>query len=148
MAGFLGTRAPFSADMNLIVQLAMALALIAGAVLARRRRYKAHAACQTAVVLLNLVMIAVVMWPSFQTQVAPGLARHWDRRYYATAAAHGALGVTAELLGLYILLAAGTNILPRRVRFTRWKMWMRIELVLWWTVVVTGIAVYCVWYLA
>ncbi len=148
MTGFLGTRAPFSADINLVVQLAVAVALVAGAVLARRRRYKAHAACQAAVVLLNLVTIATVMWPSFQTQVAPGLVRHWDRRYYAAAAAHGALGMAAELLGLYILLAAGTRILPRRLRFTRWKLWMRTELILWWTVVIAGIAVYYVWYLA
>ena len=40
--GFLGTGAPFSADLNLIVQLAMGLALAAGAALARRKLYRAR----------------------------------------------------------------------------------------------------------
>ena len=144
--GFLGTGAPFSADFNLIVQLAMGLALAAGAALARRKLYRAHAICQTAVLLMNLVMIALVMWPSFQQQVAPALARHLARRYYFAAAFHGALGITAELLGLYIVLAAGTEVLPRRLRFRRWKAWMRSEMALWWMVVITGILVYYVWY--
>ena len=94
--GFLGTGAPLSADLNLIVQVAMGLALAAGAALARRKLYRAHAICQTAVLLMNLVMIALVMWPSFQQQVAPALARHLTRRYYFVAAAHGALGIAAE----------------------------------------------------
>ncbi len=146
--GFLGTGAPFSADLNLIVQLAMGLALAGGAVLARRKLYRAHAICQTAVLLMNLVMIALVMWPSFQQQVAPALARHLARRYYFVAAAHGALGTAAELLGLYILLAAGTELLPHRLRFRRRKVWMRSEMALWWMVVTTGVWVYHVWYAA
>jgi len=56
------------------------------------------------------------------------------------------LGVIAELLGLYIVLAAGTEILPPRLRISRWKLWMRIELVLWWLVIVTGVLTYHVWY--
>jgi uncharacterized membrane protein YozB (DUF420 family) len=146
--GFLGTGAPFSADFNLIVQLAMGLALAAGAVLARRKLYRAHAICQTTVLLMNMVMIAVVMWPSFQQQIAPALPRHLARLYYFVAAAHGALGIGAELLGLYILLAAGTKVLPRRLQFRRWKAWMRAELTLWWMVVITGVCVYHVWYAA
>jgi hypothetical protein len=52
--GFLGTAAGFGADLNLTVQLIMGLALIAGAFLARGRRYATHAVCMTAVLLLNL----------------------------------------------------------------------------------------------
>ena len=54
----------------------------------------------------------------------------------------------AELLGLYVLLVAGTNILPPSWRFTRWKLWMRIELILWWLVIFMGILTYYVWYAA
>jgi hypothetical protein len=49
---------------NLVVQVAMGVALIAGAFLARAKRYTAHGICQTAVLLLNLAMILYVMWPS------------------------------------------------------------------------------------
>jgi hypothetical protein len=42
---------------NLVVQVAMGVALIADAFLARAKRYTAHGICQTAVLLLNLAMI-------------------------------------------------------------------------------------------
>src|ERR1700735_208378 len=89
--GFLGTWASFSADLNLVVQIAMGIALLAGAFLARAKRYAAHGACQAAVLILNLPMIALVMWPSFHVRVLPRLAGHFGKRYYAIAAIHGVL---------------------------------------------------------
>ena len=83
MKGFLGTGATFGADLNLVVQLIMGVALIAGALLARHKRYTAHGICQTTVLLLNLVMIGSVMWPSFQQQVKPALTKVLHKRYYA-----------------------------------------------------------------
>lgn len=146
MRGFLGTAASLRADLNLLIQIIMGIALLAGALLARRKRYAAHAACMTAVLLLNLVMIVLVMWPSFHQLVLPRLPGRLGRRFYAVAAVHGALGATAEILGLYILLAAGTNWLPDALRFRRWRLWMRMDLALWWTVLLLGIATYFVWY--
>src|ERR1039457_2577185 len=99
--GFLGTGATFGADLNLVVQLIMGLALLAGALLAKRKRYGAHGICQTTVLLLNLLMIGLVMWPSFQQQVKPALFRVFHKWYYEAAAVHAILGITAELLGLY-----------------------------------------------
>ncbi len=148
MKGFLGTGATFSADLNLVVQVAMGSALVAGTFLARRKHYTAHGICQTMVLLLNLVMIALVMGPSFHGQVVPALPEHLGDRYYAVATGHAALGIAAELLGLYIVLVAGTNIVPRRLRFQRWKLWMRTELALWWVVLLTGVATYYAWYVA
>ena len=135
--GFLGTGATF-ADLNLILQIIMAVALIAGAFLAKRRRYTAHGICQTTVLLLNLLMIGLVMWPSFHQQVAPVLPKALHKWYYAAAAIHGLFGATAELLGLYIIIVAGTDALPQWLRFTNWKRWMRTELMLWSIVVLTG----------
>lgn len=146
MKGFLGTQAGFAADLNLVIQLAMGLALIAGAMLARAKRYKAHGICQTSVLILNLVMIAVVMWPSLSTLVMPRIPARLSRQSVAIPAIHGLLGVVAEVLGLYIILAAGTSVLPRAWRFTRWKLWMRIEMALWSLVLGTGIGTYFVWY--
>lgn len=146
MKGFLGTWASFSADLNLLIQIAMGLALLAGAFLARAKRYAAHGLCQAIVLILNLPMIALVMWPSLDARVLPRLSRHFARPHYALAMAHGALGALAELLGLYILLVAGTSILPRAWRFRRWKLWMRIELALWWVVLLLGIGTYYIWY--
>jgi hypothetical protein len=59
MKGFLGTWASFSADLNLLIQIAMGIALLAGAFLARAKHYRAHGICQTVVLILNLPMIAL-----------------------------------------------------------------------------------------
>jgi len=48
---FLGTAAPRYADPVLLLEIGMGVALLVGAILARMRRFRAHAACQSAVVL-------------------------------------------------------------------------------------------------
>lgn len=146
MNGFLGTQANFAADLNLVAQIGMGLALILGALLARAGRYTAHGVCQATVMALNLSMIALVMWPSFHAQVLPGLPRHIGKLYYAIATVHGVLGLAAELFGIYIAMVAGTDILPQAWRIRRWKLWMRLELALWWLVLLTGSGIYKIWY--
>jgi len=145
--GFLGTGATFEADVNLVVQFIMGAALVTGILLARQQRYKAHGICQTTVLLLNLLMIGLVMWPAFQ-HVRPTIPRVLHRSYYAAPVVHAVLGMTAELLGLYIALVAGTNVLPTWLRFRNWKRWMRTEFVLWLAVVISGIGTYYTWYIA
>ncbi len=69
--GFLRTGASFKADVNLVVQVAMGVALIAGAFLARAKRYTAHGICQAAVLLLNLAMILYVIGRPFTMRYYP-----------------------------------------------------------------------------
>jgi hypothetical protein len=88
------------------------------------------------------------MWPSFHLRVWSRLPGHFGQRHYAVAAAHGVSGALAEVPGLYILLIAGTNLLPERWRFQRWKLRMRIELILWWVVLLSGIGPCHMWYAA
>jgi uncharacterized membrane protein YozB (DUF420 family) len=146
--GFLGTGATFEADLSFVVQVAMGLALIAGYLLAKRKRFAAHGVCQTTVLLLNLGMIGLVMWPSFEQQVRPALPKGLHKWYYAAATIHALLGAAAELLGLYIVIVAGTRVLPQSMRFRNWKRWMRTELVLWSIVLLTGVGTYYTWYVA
>lgn len=146
--GFLGTGATFAADINLVVQLIMGLALVTGALLAKHKRYRAHGICQTTVLLLNLLMIGLVMWPSFHQQVKPAMSKVLHKWYYGAAAIHAVLGITAEVLGLYIVIVAGTNVLPQWLRFKHWKRWMRTALVLWAIVLLSGLGTYCAWYVA
>jgi uncharacterized membrane protein YozB (DUF420 family) len=140
------SAAPRTADIALLVEVTMGMALLAGAVLARRRHYRAHAWCQSAVVLLNLVVIGLAMAPSFYTQLAPKIPQAMRKSYYAIAAGHAALGVIAELAGLYLILAAGTHVLPKRLVLTNYRAWMRATLVLWWVVLLLGVATYVRWY--
>jgi hypothetical protein len=144
--GFLNSAAPWGADVTLVLEIAMGVGLLIGALLARMRRFGAHAWCQSTVVLVNLALIAATMVPSFRNLLLPALPEKLGKSYYALAAAHAALGVIAEGAGLYILLAVGTKLLPERFRITRMKLWMRSVLVLWWTVLALGLATYIRWY--
>jgi len=145
-AGFLGTAAPRSADLILVLEIAIGLGLLLGAVLARRKRFRAHAWCQSSIVLLNLVLIVVAMFPSFHGRVQPKIPQKLDRSFYALATAHAALGTLAEASGLYVAFAAGTNFLPKRLRMTNYKVWMRTALILWWLALLLGAATYIRWY--
>ena len=144
-AGFLGTGARLAADVNLIVQLLMGFALLLGMILARRKLYRAHAVCQGSVVLLNLVMIAAIMLPPFARDIAPGLPHRLGQSFYFFPTLHAVLGSVTQLLGLYILIRAGTNWLPEALCFQNYKLWMRTALALWWIVIFLGLATYYVW---
>jgi uncharacterized membrane protein YozB (DUF420 family) len=144
--GFLGTAAPRCADVVLVLEMGMGLALLVGAGLARRKRFRLHAWCQSAVVLLNLAVILGLMVPSFRTRVSPKIPLRLGKAYYALATAHAALGTVTEIVALYILLAVGTHVLPQRLRVTRYKPWMRGVLVMWWLVLLLGFATYVRWY--
>lgn len=145
--GFLGTAASRYADLVLLLEIAMGLALLIGAMLARVRRFRLHAWCQSVVVLLNMVVILVVMIPSFRVRVGPKIPARLGQPYYTLATAHAALGSIAEIGGLYILLAVGTNVLPQKFRMTQYKRWMRSVLVLWWLVLFLGFLTYARWYI-
>ncbi len=125
----------------------MGVGLLMGAQLARLRRFRWHAWCQSLIVLLNLALIAMTMLPAFHRQILPRLPSRIGKPYYALAAGHAALGGIAEFGGMYILLAAGTEILPEKFRIKRYKFWMRSVLVLWWIVLFLGIATYARWYM-
>lgn len=124
----------------------MGVALLIGAWLARTRRLRQHAWCQSFVVLLNLAVVALMMIPSFRVHVLPRIPAKLGKAYYALATAHAALGSITEIAGMYILLAAGTNFLPNKLRISRYKVWMRCVLALWWVVLFLGLAIYIRWY--
>jgi uncharacterized membrane protein YozB (DUF420 family) len=144
--GFLGTAAPRYADFVLLLETGMGVALLIGAALARTRRFRLHALCQSAIVLLNLVVIVLVMVPSFHDHVSPKIPVKLSKAYYALPTAHAALGTITEIAGVYILLAAGTSFVPKRFRITKYKLWMRSVLALWWLVLLLGFATYARWY--
>ena len=95
---------------------------------------------------MNAAVIAMTMIPSFSVQVYPRIPAKLGKAYYGLATTHATLGSLAELAGLYILMAAGTNVLPSKLRITNYKLWMRSLLMLWWIVLVLGIVTYIRWY--
>jgi uncharacterized membrane protein YozB (DUF420 family) len=146
METFFETAAPGSANVVLVLEIAMGLGLLVGARFARKGRFRQHAWCQSAIVLLNLVVIVLLMIPSYRVHVLPSIPDKLGRPYYELATMHGAIGTVTELAGLYILLSAGTSVLPEKLRITKYKAWMRTVLVLWWVVLLLGFVTYARWY--
>ena len=133
-----------TANSNLLVQIAMGVALLVGMLLARAGRYRAHGICQAIVVLLNLAVIASYMSPAFRKGTAAATGGLGDP-FVGVATAHAVLGGIAELLGIYMLLNAGTRLLPRALRFSNYRPWMRSTLALWWVVIAFGVGTYYFW---
>ena len=124
----------------------MGAALLAGAWLASAKHYRQHAWCQSIVVLLNLEVIGVSMAPSFRAHVLPRIPAKLSKPYFALATTHAGLGSITEMAALYILLAAGTRLLPEKLRISRYRLWMRTVLALWWLTLFLGVATYARWY--
>lgn len=139
--------APLTTSLTLLLETAMGIALILGAFLARRRNFRAHAWCQSAVVLFNLGVIAIAMAPSIYARVAPKIPQRLGKPYYAIATTHAALGAATEFAAIYVLLAAGTHLLPAKLRLSNFKPAMRAVLVLWWIALLLGLLTYAKWYI-
>jgi hypothetical protein len=109
-------NAPAVANLNLAAQLLMGSALLVGMFLARRKLFRAHAVCQSVVVLINLIPIAIYMLPVFGRGVLPTLPATLGDRFYLVSTIHAALGLLAEVFGLFIIVSAGVIIVARRAR--------------------------------
>jgi uncharacterized membrane protein YozB (DUF420 family) len=135
--GFLGRGGTFGGDLNLLIQAGLGLMVLVGALLARRGWYRAHGACQTAALAIAAAMTVVWMIPSFREVYAPDVSRGAINRATAGILAHAALGTVVLLLGTYVVLVAGTDLVPERLRFRNYTTWMRTLLVLW--LIATGL---------
>ena len=140
--GFLGRSAPYGADLNVLLQIAVGLLLLVGMGLARRGRYRAHGICQSTAFGLSLAMTVLWMMPALHTIHADALGRAVVNRVTVAVALHVALSTVVLLLGAWVILVAGTPLVPARLRFSDYKTWMRILLTLWWIAIVFGVATY------
>lgn len=148
LGGFLAVGdAPFSTA-ALLVEVAFAVALLAGQLLVRRGRVRLHAYWQSTIVLLNIPIVGLWMVPQYITNVLPGLPGDVSQPFYLFPTLMLVAGATVEALGVYVILVAGTNLVPERFRFRQYKLWMRTVVSLWWAVLLAGVVTYYVWYLA
>ena len=143
--GFLGTDASFITDITLLAEIIFFVAVCLGVVAQRRGRYKLHDWIQTPVVILNLLLIIFVMVSSFVGQrVVSTLPQRPTDAYYLVVAIHAALGLIAEGLAIYALLA-GHKILPRKIGRLRYWMWATFGF--WTAALIAGVATYYIWYM-
>jgi plastocyanin len=143
MQAFFGTRT--AADINLVAQVFILAGLLVGFYLARQKRFAQHANVQTALVLVNVFLIASVMVPSLTNYViASGTT---TGRVAQLMMAHGALGLVVEIVALYLILRMRTTLIPKRFRLSNIKLAMRVTLALWFALVLLGFGIYAERYL-
>lgn len=126
--------------------MALGVVLVLGIVAVRAGRIRLHKYLQSCVVLGNLPVVLTTMVPQYVAIVLPQISGRWAEPSNLLPTAMLVLGAIAESLGVYILLVAGTDWLPERWRFRRYRWWMWAETLLWWTVLAVGLSVYVVWY--
>ena len=146
MVGPFPPNAPGLASGVAVFEILIAVGLVVGFFLVRAGHVRAHRIVQMSMVLVNVPVVLATMVPPFLSNVLPGLPAEIAEPYYLLPTLAVALGGLAEALGIYIVLVAGTNLVPARWRFRRYKLWMRTELLLWWSVVLLGLSIYVVWY--
>ena len=140
--GFLGQGAPRGADLNLLIQVGVGLVLLLGMGLARRGRYGVHGICQSCGFVIALIMTVLWMIPAFHVIHADALSRMVVNRVTVAVAIHVVVGTAALLVGAWVILVAGTPLVPERFRFSNYKRWMRTLLTLWWLAIVLGVSIY------
>jgi uncharacterized membrane protein YozB (DUF420 family) len=142
MSGLFPNPTSTSAELVLVIELVIAGLLVVGWVIVRLGHVRAHRALQSSMVLVNIPIVLVTMLPGYLQYIWPGLPGTLGQptSFYPTIML--VAGIAAEVLGVYIILVAGTSLIPERFRFRRYKLWMRTELGLWWVVVLAGIATY------
>ena len=148
MSSLLGTDAPFYSDAVALFEIATGIALLVGMFLVRAGHVRLHAYLQGSIVFVNLPIVLAWMVPSYLKNVYPYLGSYFDQPFVWVPTLMLVVGALAEGIGVYVVLAAGTNWIPEGLRFRRYKLWMRTVLGLWWTVLVLGLLTYYVWYVS
>jgi hypothetical protein len=131
----------------LVVEVAFAVALLLGKYVVRSGHVRAHAYLQSTIVLANVPLVSLWMLPAYLAYVLPGLPGEIAQPFYLFPTSMLVAGVAVEALGVYVILVAGTNLVPERLRFRHYKVWMRAVLGLWWAVFLAGLATYYYWFL-
>ena len=145
-AGFLGTRAPLHSDLSLILILFSALLFTIGWRLAVRKKFKIHRWIQTSAVILNTLVVLVVMIASFIIYILPGIPGKLLEGTYGVTTVHAFIGALGLLLGVFVVLRAN-GLLPKRLRFKNYKLFMRTSYALYMLATLAGVIVYVAVYI-
>ena len=141
--GFLGTQAQFGSDATLVLILITAVLFTIGWRLAVGKHYEAHRWVQTLSAALNAVVVVSVMIGSFLTHILPGLPAKLGEGSYGVTTVHAFVGLVGLLLGVFVVLR-GNKLVPRFLRFTNYKAFMRMSYALYMTATLVGVVVYVV----
>jgi len=140
VSGLLGTNAPLSSDISLVIQVAVILVLSAAVYRAKGRLFLQHAYLMMACTILNTASVALVMIPvawALIRGVAPS-------GFMALVLVHAVTGITVLTLSYHLMWVWR---LDKPGPCFRQKNKMRLLTAAWVAEVAAGIAVYYLLYL-
>ena len=143
--GFLGTNATFRPDVTLVLILVTAVLFTIGWQLAVRKRYAAHSRVQTVTAALNAVVVLSTMITSFWVFILPGIPGKLLEGSYGVTTVHAVVGMIGLVLGVFVVLV-GNELVPKGLRFTNYKLFMRTSYALYMASTLIGVVVYVVVY--
>lgn len=142
--GFLG-KAPFIADLNLLLHALLVTGLTFGAWLARRGNIAAHRYNQTIWVLLNALLVILIMARGMENVALETLSDLAPVHYWVPWL-HAFVGSATVTAGLWLVLQMN-GLLPRALHVHAWKGLMRATLAGYWLVALLGLTIYYLWFL-
>jgi hypothetical protein len=158
--GFLGTGASLLADVTLLAYIFLILpAMVLGFYFARSGKHRPHHRnVMIGITLVNWIFIIWLMVAAFRFDVSANLPEQPVNARYLFPAIHGALGLTAQLLGTYVvyrMIREDMQVSRAKQRgetqlsqywFKNAKPVMRIVLLLWIITAAIGILTYHIRY--
>jgi uncharacterized membrane protein YozB (DUF420 family) len=145
-AGFLGTRALLHSDLSLIMILFSAMLFTFGWRLAVRKNFETHRWVQTTAATLNTIVVLVVMIASFIFYILPGIPGKLLEGTYGITTVHAFIRALGLLLGVFVVLRAN-GLMPKRLRFKNFKLFMRTSYALYMLATLVGVIVYVAFYI-
>jgi hypothetical protein len=112
--------------------------------LAKSGNIAAHRVNQSAWVMVNAALVALIMIPSIRTFKLAHLSDLGNSGNLIVVV-HAAIGAATLIAGLWLVLQMN-DILPARWHIRGWKTLMRATLAGYWAIALLGIATYRVWY--
>ena len=143
MSGLLGTKADLSADLNLLLHLAILIFIITGFTFARRKKFEIHEKWMFSAIILVAVSFFAWMAPSYIGNFHVIVSEFYSPGAIITNM-HVAFGATTGTLALYIVLMMKFD-LPERFTVKRVRRLMRTTFTLWWISFILGLSFY-LWY--
>jgi uncharacterized membrane protein YozB (DUF420 family) len=145
-SGFLGTRAPLHSDLSLLLILFTAVMFTTGWRLAVGKKFETHRRVQTSATILNTMVVLAVMIASFIIYILPGLPEKFFEGTYGVTTVHAVIGMLGLLLGVFVVLRAN-GLVPKRLRFKNYKLFMRTSYALYMLATLVGVIVYVAVYI-
>ena len=137
----LGVATPLGANVSLVVMLIAAVLFTIGWRLAVRKQYDAHRWVQTVAVCLNASLALAWMVRYFVLYIVPEIPARLDEASYAIPTVHAVVGAIGLVLGVFVALR-GNELVPKGLRFTNYKLFMRTSYVLYMLATLLGVIVY------